>query len=328
MFVSPVVMVKVKEKQHRKKDKAKRASVSAPSGTATEVAAAMYADGTLLDRVQYLEAKLILKPDRFTSVQAFRDFGKIVQRTARKVGVGFIEDREAGLRPEVREITFGDTPDFRVYNNGFIMRRRITYVDGFPVGDPEIVFKFRHPDEQKATALDVRPKIAGKYRIKFKAEALPLKDQVGGYRILYSHNCQFGLSQMHDADKTSMATLVKVFPALAVIKKSDDERICLVNEGIVEEVLLPLGQLDFGKGVVAKCDIGLWRTRGEHKSLAGEFAFQIKFDRREDVAEKQKKLALQFYVTLQQDVKSWLALGVTKTGMVYRLKGNEPQSHE
>ena len=69
------------------------------------------------------------------------------------------------------------------------------------MGDPEIVFKFRHPDEQKATALDVRPKIAGKYRIKFKAEALPLKDEVGGYRILYSHNCQFGLSQMHEADQ-------------------------------------------------------------------------------------------------------------------------------
>ena len=48
----------------------------------------------------------------------------------------------------------------------------------------------------------MRPNIAGKYRIKFKAEALPLKDEVGGYRILYSHNCQFGLSQMHDADKT------------------------------------------------------------------------------------------------------------------------------
>ncbi len=287
-----------------------------------------YADGTPLDRVQYLEAKLILKPDRFTSVQAFRDFGKIVERTAKKVGVGFVEDRETGLRPEVREIIFGDTPDFRLYNNAFILRRRISYVDGFPVGDPEIVFKFRHPDEQQATAMDVRPKIAGKYRIKFKAEALPLKDQVGGYRILYSHNCQFGLSQLHDANKTSMATLVKVFPALAAIEKSSDERISLVNGGIVEEVLLPLGNLDFGKGLLAKCDIGLWRTRGEHKSLVGEFAFQVKFDRREDIAEKQKKLAAQFYVTLQQDVRDWLALGVTKTGMVYRLKGNEPQSHE
>jgi hypothetical protein len=321
-------MAKSKEKQNGKKDKIKKATVSARSGTAAAAATAVYADGTPLDRVQYLEAKLILKPDRFNSVQSFRDFGKIMQRTAKKVGVGFIEDRETGLRPEVREILFGDTPDFRLYNNAFILRRRISYVDGFPVGDPEIVFKFRHPDEQQATAVDVRPKIAGKYRIKFKAEALPLKDQVGGYRILYSHNCQFGLSQMHDADKTSMATLVKVFPALAIIKKSDDEKISLVNEGIVEEVLLPLGQLDFGKGVVAKCDIGLWRTRGEHKSLVGEFAFQVKFDRREDVAVKQKELAAQFYITLQQDVQDWLALGVTKTGMVYRLRGNEPQSHE
>ena len=50
--------------------------------------AATYADGTPFDRVQYLEAKLILKPDRFTSVQSFRDFGKIVRRTAKQLGVG------------------------------------------------------------------------------------------------------------------------------------------------------------------------------------------------------------------------------------------------
>ena len=199
--------------QHSDKNKVKngtKASRTAGSDQATTLPVAdmtMYADGTPLDRVQYLEAKLILKPDNFTSVQAFRDFGKIVERTAKKVGVGFIEDREASLRPQVREIIFADTPDFRLYNNAFILRRRISYLDGFPVGDPEIVFKFRHPDEKKATALDVRPKIAGKYRIKFKAEALPLKDQIGGYRILYSHNCQFGASQAHEADRTSMATL-------------------------------------------------------------------------------------------------------------------------
>ncbi len=307
-----------------KKSAARKASTSSLAAPV----AATYADGTPLDRVQYLEAKLILKPDRFTSVQAFRDFGKIVERTAKKVGVGFIEDREASLRPQIREIIFGDTFDFRLYNNAFILRRRISYVDGFPVGDPEVVFKFRHPDEQKATALDVRPKINGKYRIKFKAEALPLKDQVGGYRLLYSHNVQFGLSQTNAADRTSMAALVRVFPALAAVKKADEEKISLVNEGIVEEVLLPLGQLDFGKGLLGKCDIGLWRTRGEHKSLVGEFAFQVKFDRKEDVAQKQKKLAALFYVTLQHEVQDWLALGVTKTAMVYRLKGNEPQSHE
>jgi hypothetical protein len=278
--------------------------------------------------VQFLEAKLILKPDRFKSVDSFRNFGKIVRRVAKKTGVGFIEDRKASLGPEIREIIFMDTPDFALYRNAFILRRRISYVDGFATGDPEIVFKFRHPEEEKATALDVRPQIDGKYRIKFKAEALPLKDEVGGYRLLYSHNCQFGLSQTHQKDKTSMATLDRVFPALAKLKKSGRERVELVNGGIVEEVLLPLGKLDFGKGVLAKCDIALWRTRGEHLPLVGEFAFQVKFNRKEDVAEKQKKLVVQFYVMLQREVEDWLALGVTKTGMVYRLKGTGPQSHE
>ncbi len=324
-----------KDKKDKKAKKAKKANGKDKSykngGQAAVIeplAPVAYADGSPLDRITYLEAKLILKPDRFTSVQSFREFGKLVQETAKRSGVGFISDPEAGLRPQIREIIFLDTPDFRLYNNAFILRRRISYIDGFPVGDPEMVFKFRHPDEATATAMDVRPNIAGKYRIKFKAEALPLKDEVGGYRILYSHNCQFGVSQMHDADKNSMATLSRVFPVLTSLVKEEGERVDLVNGGIVEEVLLPLGQLDFGKGLLGKCDIGLWRTRGEHKSLVGEFAFQVKFADRAAVAENQKKLAPQFYIDLQQNVESWLALGVTKTAMVYRLNGNEPQSHE
>jgi hypothetical protein len=290
--------------------------------------AATYSDGHLLDVVQYLEAKLILKPDGFTSVESFRDFGRLVKRCAKNLGVGFIADPESERRPEIREIIFADTPDFALYNNAFILRRRISYVDGFPMGDPEIVFKFRHPDEKTAAALDVRPNIDGAYRIKFKAEALPLKDQVGGYRVLYSHNCQFGMSQVHEADSTAISTLARVFPALAALKRPTEERVSLVSEAIIEEVLLPLGRLDFGKGILAKCDVSLWRTRGEHMPLVGEFAFQAKFDRKDDVGEKPKKLCVHFYTTLQQDVKGWLSLGTTKTGTVYRLKGNKPQSHE
>ena len=301
---------------------------SATGGKGTSVKEA-YSDGHPLDVIQYLEAKLILKPDRFTSVESFREFGKVVARTTKQVEkVDFVPDARASQRPDIREIIFFDTPDFRLYNNAFILRRRVTYIDGFPEGDPEIVFKYRHPDEKTAAAMDVRPNISGKYQIKFKSEALPLKDQIGGYRILYSHNCQFGLSQVHEGDRTAMSTLTRVFPALSVLKKDPDEKVTLVNEGIVEEVLLPLGQIDFRKGQVAKCDIALWRTRGEHKPLVGEFAFQVKFDRREDVHENARKRAEQFFISLQQAVKDWLALGCTKTGMVYRLKGNEPQSHE
>jgi len=287
-----------------------------------------YSDGHPLDAIQYLEAKLILKPDRFISVDCFRDFGKIVHHAARDVEkVNFIPDTKGEGRPQVREIIFGDTPDFRLYNNAFILRRRISYVDGFPVGDPEIVFKFRHPDEQKAAAVDVRPNIAGKHRIKFKTEVLPLKDEIGGYRLLHSHNCVFGLSQVHQPDRTAMATLCRVFPAMGTLGIGACS-VNLVNGAIVEEVLLDLGELDFGKGITAKANVALWRTRGEHKSLVGEFAFQAKFDRKEDVHSKAKKRLEQFFIGLQYATKDWISLGTTKTGMVYRLNGNAPQSHE
>lgn len=287
-----------------------------------------YSDGHPLDPVQYLEAKIILKPDRFVSVNSFRDFGKLVQHCAKSLKVGFLTDPKIGRRPDIREIVFMDTPDFRLYNNAFILRRRITYEDGFPVGDPEIVFKFRHPDEMTAAKMDVRPNIAGKYQIKFKAEALPQKEGIGGFRILYSHNCQFGLSQMHQGDKFGMWQLAHVFPALGILKKSKDEQVTLVNESIVEEVLLELGDLDFGKGVVGHCNVALWRSRGDHTPMVGEFAYQLKFNRGDAVHEKPRRLSEQFFVSLQREVQDWIQLGTTKTGMVYRLKGNAPQSHE
>ena len=286
-----------------------------------------YSDGHPLDEVQYLECKLILKPDRFTSAKVFFDYGKLVAQTAKKFGIGFI-DKDVVLKPAIREVLFLDTGDFRLYNNAFILRCRIRYEDGFPAGDPEIVFKFRHPDMQKAAELDVRPNIAGNYRIKFKAEALPLKDQVGGYRMLFSHNAQFPLSQAPEGDRTSMTTLARVFPVLATLKTSESDRVELVNQTIVEEVLQDLGVLDFGKGNSAEANIAIWRERGTLHPMCGEFAFEVKFQRRDELHEKAMDRCRQFFIELQQAGRDWLFLGTTKTGLVYRLKGNPPQAHE
>jgi hypothetical protein len=286
-----------------------------------------YSDGSPLDEVQYLECKLILKPDPFTAAKVFFDYGKMVARTAKEFGVALGNDGVV-LYPQIREVVFADTPDFRLYNHSFILRRRIAYENGFPAGEPEIVFKFRHPDMQKAADLDMRPNIAGKYRIKFKAEALPLKDQVGGYRLLFSHNVQFPLSQAPEGDRGSLGMLARVFPGLTQLKPSDADRVELVNRTIVEEVLQDLGVLDFGKGFTAASNIAIWRERGSHHPLCGEFAFQAKFKRRDDLHDKALDRCKQFFIALQQSGRDWLSLGTTKTGLVYRLKGNPPQSHE
>jgi len=286
-----------------------------------------YSDGSPLDEVHYLECKLILKPDPFTTAKAFIEYGKLVARAAKEFGIVFKDDGVV-LKPQTREVMFWDTSDFRLYNHAFILRRRVAYKDGFPTGEPEIVFKFRHPDMQKAADLDMRPNIAGKYRIKFKAEALPLKDQVGGYRLLFSHNVQFLLSQAPEGDRASLGMLARVFPGLAQLKPSDADRVDLVNRTIVEEVLQDLGVLDFGKGFTAGSNIAIWRERGTHHPLCGEFAFQAKFKRRDDLHDKALERCKHFFIALQQSGRNWLSLGTTKTGLVYRLHGNPPQSHE
>ncbi len=289
---------------------------------------ASYSDGHPLDEVHYLECKLILKPDRFIAPPSFHDYAKIVRRAAEETDVDFSTSGFKNLKPKIREVVFLDTRDFALYNHAFILRRRITYEDGFPIGEPEVVFKFRHPDFETAAELDVRPNIRGEYRIKFKAEALPLKNKLGGYRMLFSHNVEFGLNQARGVDSASLATLVNLFPLLATLKKSGAQKIELVNHEIVEEVLQDLGELDFGKGVTAKCNAALWRQRGDHKLLVGEFSYECKFKRENELHEKAMERCQRFFVALQQIGREWVSLGTTKTGIVYRLKGNPPQAHE
>jgi hypothetical protein len=287
-----------------------------------------YLDGMPLHEVRYLECKLILRPNHFTSRDSFWDFAKVMKKPAAAHEVKFSTEEFRDAPLQIREVLFMDTADFRLYNNAFILRRRIRYEDGFPIADPEVVFKFRHPDMQKAAETDVRPQIFGDYDIKFKCEALPLKDGLGGVRLLFSHNVQFPLSHVHENNPTSLETLIRIFPVLKTLKMSPKDNVALVGDTIVEEVLQDIGVVDFGEGLTAKANVALWRARGDHRPLIGEFAFQIKFKKREDLKEEAMKRAEAFFLDLQYAAKDWIALGATKTGIVYHLKGNPPHAHE
>jgi hypothetical protein len=139
---------------------------------------------------------------------------------------------------------------------------------------------------------------------------------------------QFPRSNVDAGDVLSMSTITKIFPVLRTIRPDPRERIALVSETIIEEVLQDIGTLDFGEGITGKVTVGLWRTRGEHRPLIGEFAFQIKFDDRRQLALDALKRAEAFFIALQYAAREWVALDATKTGVVYRLRGNAPTSHE
>jgi len=287
-----------------------------------------YADGIPYNDVTYLAFKLILKSNRFISRDSLFEFKKVIRRPAEKNGVGFKTKGFSKKSIKIREVLFVDTPDFKLYNNAFILRRRISYEDGFPAEDPEIVFKYRHSDLQKTAEVDVRPNIQGDHSVKFKCQVLPLKDELGGIRILYSHNVQFSRSSVKDNDVFSFDVIAKISPALASLKKKPGERIELVNGTVIEEVLQDIGEFDFGGGMVAKANVAIWRTRGEHRPLIGEFAYQISFEDRSQLSSEALKRAESFFIDLQYAAKSWLALNATKTGVVYRLLGNAPKAHE
>ena len=125
-----------------------------------------------------------------------------------------------------------------------------------------------------------------------------------------------------------MHTLTRIFPCLTSVLKTDADHVELVNQTIVEEVLQDLGTLDFGSGITAKFNVAIWRERGMHRPLAGEFAFQVKFKKRDDLHSKALDRVKRFFLALQQSGRDWFSLGTTKTGMVYQLKGNSPQAHE
>jgi hypothetical protein len=96
----------------------------------------------------------------------------------------------------------------------------------------------------------------------------------------------------------------------------------------VEEVLQDVGIIDFGNRMSAKANVALWRARGDHRPLIGEFAFQFKFRRREDLREAAIRKTAGFFRSLQYAAQDWISLASTKTGVVYGLRGIPRSAHE
>ncbi len=284
-----------------------------------------YADGHPLDVVQYREYKLILKPERFVEPDGFREFGKIVRKVAHAVEVE-VARRDVAGEDRLREVVFYDTPRFALFEASFMLRRRTPHRDGWPTGDPELTLKFRHPDRDTAAGVDLRPATERSYRIKFKEEVLPLRERAGGMRSLFSHTAVVTAPAAHcDAD---VAHAPRVFPALGEALGRAGPQLAVVQEARITEVLEGVGVLDFGHGVEAKADLAVWRRHAIGPPLIGEFAFQVRFVRDEELHHKARTRADELFVRLQGAARAWLALGVTKTAIVYGLGKAPPRHHE
>jgi hypothetical protein len=279
-----------------------------------------YSDGHPLDQVHYREYKIILRPERFTKPTGFHDFAKLVHHGTAELDLAYFADH-TNAEHQIRTVVFFDTPKFDLYNNSFILRRRTVYRDGFPAGDSEIVMKFRNADMDLAAGIDVRPAGTDKYRIKFKEELLPLHNEVGGMRSLFSHNCVLAVDAAA-TEEEPIKNAAAIFPALRRVGISAKRDIDLVNHVAVEEVLADLGEVNFGHGLHAKANVAVWRNRGTLQPLVGEFAYQCKFDRFDELHKKARKRADEFFHMMQTVAADWVQVGATKTRIVYGMSGH------
>lgn len=272
------------------------------------------------DDLHYREYKILLRPERFGTPQAFKDFWQVVKRAARECDVK-LEEADDAFANQVREVLFFDTPDFDLYNNHFIVRLRTLYRDGWPAGTPELTVKFRHPEFERAARVDVRPALAGETRVKFKEELLPLKEKLGEIRAIYSHNSVLGLPR--EAMNFALKNITHAFPAFREIEEKGEAPIELVNDMAVEEVQVNVGLTRFGHHYNGKTTIAVWRSRKLEQPVCGEFAFQCKFNRSDDIHPGTLERAAAFHKELQRTAADWVLLGTTKTALVYGL-GNKP----
>lgn len=279
-----------------------------------------------MDDIHYREYKILLRPERFFDPRQFEVYWHKLCLIAPEFKVAATTNKD-GFKRQVREVLFYDTPDYELYRNAFILRKRTFYTDGWPEPEHELTFKFRHPDLETAAAIDVTPHLSGTANIKFKEELLPLKDQVGGIRSLYSHNCVLltpGLVLDEGLERIST-----VFPTLKEhCPAQQDQKVSLVNNLPVEEVQVNVGSFDFGHGLVAKATIAVWRDRPTESSIIGEFAFQAKFDRYDALHAKARTRSEEFFKAIQVRAPEWVQLGATKTALVYNFGKQLVANHE
>jgi hypothetical protein len=271
------------------------------------------------DIVHYREYKILLQPDRFARKQDFLDFWAVASRTLDKLGLK-VDIEPHAFDSQVREVLFYDTPQFDLYNHRFILRKRTFYDQGWPRPDHELTFKFRSPELRAAAAVDVRPRLGGHEEIKFKEELLLEPDRLGGMRSVYSHGCVL-ISPKIELDR-GIDDITRAFPTLKQINIEPRTKLELVNNVAVEEVQNTIGMIRFHHHFRGKATIAIWRSRALEKSLSGEFAFQCKFDRLEEVSKESIELSEEFYKRVQLDCAEWIKLGTTKTAMVYRMGSN------
>ena len=143
-------------------------------------------------------------------------------------------------------------------------------------------------------------------------------DVLGTKRTIYSNNAILDAVPLDNLFDRSLISVGKFFPGLVdlPIDKKLPLRIVGGSTNKILEACLPIGNLVFGDGVQAHCDIAIW-MKSVGDPIVGELAFSYRVNDQNRSQEKAHKRADKFFKKLQIELADWLEIGSTKTALIY-----------
>lgn len=266
-------------------------------------------------RITNREFKLLLHPDGLDRHSRIGQLQKAIHELceANEIVFSAPETMVSGLR----NIFFVDTSDGAFHRNKLILRVRESRSDIWLDDWCEVTFKCRSENIDRAWRYNPVPLSDLTHRIRFKEEIL--KDgAIGSIRRIFSHNSVMDSVPTELLAKRKLSQLAAVYPGLSGVNLPMDKTTQMVGgrRNKILEACVTLGHIAFSESVLAHCEIAIW-FRAIGKPMVGElaFAYRVSKANRKDIAAHQR--ADQFFRTLQTHFADQLAVGTTKTAMVY-----------
>ncbi|MBS1226936.1 MAG: hypothetical protein H6R17_213 [Proteobacteria bacterium] len=266
-------------------------------------------------RITNREFKLLLQPDGLDRHSRVGQLQRAIHELCDDAGIVFSspETMVGGLR----NVFFVDTDDRAFHRNKLILRVRESRSNIWLDDWCEVTFKCRSENIDRAWAYNPVPHSDLAHRIRFKEEIL--KDgAIGSIRRIYSHNSVLDTVPAELLTKQKLRQLAAVYPGLAQVNLPLDKTAQMVGgrRNKVLEACVTLGHIAFSESVLAHCEIAIW-FRAIGKPMVGElaFAYRVSKTNRRDIAAHQ--CADDFFRKLQAHFAAQLAIGTTKTAMVY-----------
>lgn len=261
------------------------------------------------------EFKLLLKPEGLDRRSRIMQLSSLLVAFCQKSGVEFfhLDNANTGLR----NVFFYDTPGEHFRRNNLILRvresRQNVWVDDWC----EVTLKCRAHTLKDSLHYSPKSAVPLKVRLRLKEEILR-GDGLGTTRMIYSNNAILDTVPLNSVFDRTLQSVIGFFPDLKKLEAAPELPVQIVGgrTNKVLEACLPLGNLVFGDGVQAHCEVAIW-MRSVGDPIVGELAYSYRVNDENRGDLQAHKKADKFFKQLQLAIGDWLASGTTKTALVY-----------